>query len=158
MAPPRRRRPRTPGAPASRPPTPTCTVNYDPIGSGDGRANFISEAFAFAGTDSALNDDEGELTAAAERCGGGNVVQVPAYVSPIAVMFNLEGVDSLNLSAEVIANIFNGTIKTWDDAAIADLNPDADPARRPDLAGAPPGRLGHHRELHLRGGGSVGGR
>jgi phosphate transport system substrate-binding protein len=104
---------------------PDVTVNYDPIGSGDGRANFIEEAFAFAGTDSALDDDEGELTAAGERCGGGNVIQVPAYVSPIAVMFNLEGVDSLNLSAEVIANIFNGTITTWDDAAIADLNPDA---------------------------------
>jgi phosphate transport system substrate-binding protein len=102
------------------------TVNYDPIGSGDGRANFINEAFAFAGTDSALNDDEGELTAAGERCGGGNVIQVPAYVSPIAVMFNLEGVDSLNLSAEIIANIFNGTITSWDDDAIAALNPDAD--------------------------------
>ena len=98
------------------------TVNYDPIGSGDGRANFINEATSFAGTDSALDDDEGELTAAGERCGGGNVIQVPAYVSPIAVIFNLEGVDDLNLSGEVIANIFNGTIKTWDDDAIAALN------------------------------------
>ena len=46
---------------------PDVTVNYDPIGSGDGRKGFISEAYAFAGTDSALNDDEGELTAAQER-------------------------------------------------------------------------------------------
>lgn len=101
---------------------PDVTVNYDPIGSGDGRANFISEATSFAGTDSALDDDEGELTAAGERCGGGNVIQVPAYISPIAVIFNLEGVDSLNLSGEVIANIFNGTITSWDDEAIAALN------------------------------------
>lgn len=105
---------------------PDVTVNYDPIGSGDGRANFISAATSFAGTDSALDDDEGELTAAGERCGGGNVIQVPAYVSPIAVIFNLEGVDSLNLSGEVIANIFNGTITTWNDDAIAALNDGVD--------------------------------
>ncbi len=102
---------------------PDVTVNYDPIGSGDGRKGFISKAYAFAGTDSALNDDEGELTAAGERCGGGNVIQVPAYVSPIAVMFNLgEDITGLNLSGEVIANIFNGTITKWDDEAIASLN------------------------------------
>lgn len=112
---------------------PDVTVNYDPIGSGDGRANFISEAYAFAGTDSALDDDEGELTAAGERCGG-DVIQVPAYVSPIAVVFNLEGVDSLDLSAETIANIFNGTITTWNDPAIAESNPDAD---LPDTAISP---------------------
>ena len=84
--------------------TPDVTINYDPVGSGTGRENFISEAYAFAGTDSDLNDDEGELTAAKERCGGEDPIQVPAYVSPIAVVFNLEGVDSLNLVAETIAN------------------------------------------------------
>ena len=114
---------------------PDVTVNYDPIGSGDGRANFINEAFSFAGTDSALDDDEGELSAAGERCGGGNVIQVPAYVSPIAVMFNLgEDILSLNLSGEVVSNIFNGTITKWNDDAIASLNDGVDlptpPSRR----------------------------
>ena len=127
---------------------PDVTINYDPVGSGTGRENFISEAYAFAGTDSALNDDEGELTAAKERCGGEDPIQVPAYVSPIAVVFNLEGVDSLNLSAPVISNIFNGTIKTWDDPAIAELNDGVDLPGDADQPGAPPGRLGHHRELH----------
>jgi phosphate transport system substrate-binding protein len=98
------------------------TINYDAIGSGDGRKGFIDGAYSFAGTDSALNDDEGELTAAGERCGGGNVIQVPAYVSPIAVLFNLEGIDTLNLSPDTIANIFNGTITSWDDDAIAATN------------------------------------
>ena len=51
---------------------------------------------------------------------------MPAYVSPIAVAFNLEGVDSLNMSAETIANIFNGTITKWNDDAIAADNADAD--------------------------------
>lgn len=105
---------------------PDVTVNYDPIGSGDGRANFINKAFSFAGTDSALNDDEGELTAAGKRCGGSEVIQVPAYVSPIAVVFNLDGIKSLNLSAETIANIFNGTITKWNDPAIAATNAGVD--------------------------------
>ena len=102
------------------------TVNYEEVGSGTGRENFNSGAYAFAGSDSYLNDDEGELSAAKERCAGTDPIEVPAYVSPIAVAFNVEGVDSLNLSAETISNIFNGTITTWDDDAIAADNPDAD--------------------------------
>ena len=105
---------------------PDVTVNYDPVGSGTGRENFISEAFSFAGTDSALNNDEGELDAAVERCGGEDVIQVPAYVSPIAVTFNLPGIDTLNLAPETITGIFEGTITTWDDPAIVDANPNAD--------------------------------
>ena len=75
------------------------TVNYDPVGSGTGRENFLTEAYLFAGSDSALSADEGELETAKERCGGADAIEVPAYVSPIAVVFNLEGVDSLQLSA-----------------------------------------------------------
>ncbi len=101
------------------------TVNYEEVGSGTGRENFNSGAYTFAGSDSYMNDDEGELTAAKEQCGG-DPIEVPAYVSPIAVAFNVEGVDSLNMSAETIANVFNGTITTWNDDAIAADNPDAD--------------------------------
>lgn len=69
------------------------TITYDPVGSGDGRTNFISAGVSFAGSDSYLSDDEGELTAAKERCGGEDPIEIPAYVSPIAVVFNLDGVD-----------------------------------------------------------------
>lgn len=100
---------------------PDVTINYDGVGSGTGRENFISKAYAFAGTDSAINDDEGELTAANERCGG-DVIQVPAYVSPIAVVFNLPGIDTLNLSADVITDIFEGSITKWNDPKIAAEN------------------------------------
>jgi phosphate transport system substrate-binding protein len=101
------------------------TVNYEEVGSGTGRENFNSGAYVFAGSDSYMDDDEGELTAAKEQCGG-DPIEVPAYVSPIAVAFNLEGVDALDMSAETIANVFNGTITTWNDDAIAADNPDAD--------------------------------
>ncbi len=57
--------------------------------------------------------------------------QLPAYISPIAVIFNLDGIESLDLDADTIAGIFAGTITNWNDAAIADQNPDAE---LPDLA------------------------
>ncbi|WP_229051995.1 phosphate ABC transporter substrate-binding protein PstS [Aeromicrobium sp. Leaf350] len=102
---------------------PDATVNYDPVGSGGGREQFIAGGVDFAGSDAPLDDEE--LAAAKERCGG-EIVEVPVYVSPIAVVFNLEGVDSLNLSAQTIGAIFEGTITTWNDPAIAADNPDAD--------------------------------
>lgn len=101
------------------------TVNYEEVGSGTGRENFNSGAYVFAGSDSYLNDDEGELSAAKEQCGS-DPIEIPAYVSPIAVAFNLEGIDSLNMSPQTVANVFNGTITKWNDDAIAADNPDAD--------------------------------
>ncbi|MCU1424639.1 MAG: pstS, partial [Microbacteriaceae bacterium] len=100
---------------------PDVTVNYEPSGSGAGREAFLSGGVAFAGTDSSLSDDEiaGEFASCVPDTG---YVEVPAYISPIAVIFNVEGVDELNLDAATIANIFKGEITRWDDAAIAALN------------------------------------
>src|SRR5699024_7610728 len=103
-------------------------VTYDPTGSGTGREQFLSGQVKFAGTDAAL--DEEELAASAEVCNGEQAFDLPVYISPIAVVFNLEGVDSLNLTPEVIAGIFSGDITNWNDPAIAEHNPDAD---LPDL-------------------------
>jgi phosphate transport system substrate-binding protein len=110
------------------------TVNYDPVGSGTGRENFISKAYSFAGSDSALSTEEGELDAAKARCGEEDPIEVPAYVSPIAVVYNLPGVDELNLKPETIAGIFDEKITKWSDPAIAADNPDAD---LPDTAITP---------------------
>ena len=76
---------------------PDVTVNYDPQGSGTGRESFQSGAVSCAGSDRAFKVDEiaaGPFDACVE---GSDLVEVPAYVSPIAIAFNLEGVDSLNL-------------------------------------------------------------
>ena len=100
------------------------TVNYDPVGSGGGREQFLSGGVDFAGSDAALKDDE--LTTAEERCGADGIFELPNYISAIAVVYNLPGVDDLNLSPDTLAGIFTGTITTWDDAAIAEDNPDAD--------------------------------
>jgi phosphate transport system substrate-binding protein len=120
---------------------PDVTVNYDPIGSGGGREQFVSGGFAFAGSDSYLDNEEGELDKATERCGEAPI-EVPGYVSPIAVIYNLEGVDDLQLSPETLAGIFAGDITKWNDKAIAEDNPDADlpaesinPVHRSDESG-----------------------
>ncbi|MGY1811642.1 phosphate ABC transporter substrate-binding protein PstS [Blastococcus sp. SYSU D00820] len=102
---------------------PDVDFSYDPAGSGAGREQFIAGTTAFAGSDAALDDEE--LAAAQERCAGGEVFELPNYISPIAVIFNLEGVDELNLSPATIAGIFTGAITTWNDPAIAAENPDA---------------------------------
>ena len=75
------------------------TVTYDPIGSGGGREQFAAGGIAFGGSDAALEDEE--LEAAQQRCGGeDNLIEMPAYVSPIAIAYNLDGVDALRLSPQ----------------------------------------------------------
>jgi phosphate transport system substrate-binding protein len=106
------------------------TVNYDPVGSGTGRSNFISKAYEFAGSDSALSDDASagtsEVDQAKQRCGGQAAIEVPVYVSPIAVIFNVSGVDDLQLDSPTIAKVFQGEITKWNDPAIAALNDGVD--------------------------------
>lgn len=103
-------------------------VNYDATGSGTGREQFLAGKVDYAGTDSALKEDE--VAAATERCGGESPIEVPLYISPIAIAFNLDGIDSVNMSADVIAKIFKQEITNWNDPAIAKLN---DGVKLPDM-------------------------
>ena len=101
------------------------TVNYEPSGSGAGREAFAAGGVVFAGTDSYWKDEElaGEFAACAP---GTKPWEFPVWISPIAVIFNLEGVDSLNLDAATVAGIFAGEITMWNDDAIASQNADVD--------------------------------
>ena len=103
---------------------PDVAVSYDAAGSGGGREQFLAGGVQFAGSDAALKPEE--LTKATERCFGGEALELPLYISPIAVVYNLKGVDAehLQLSAATIAKIFNRDITSWDDPAIAAENPD----------------------------------
>lgn len=101
---------------------PRANVTYDPTGSGAGREAFAGGGTDFAGTDRAFSTDELEESAFASCAPGSGVVQLPLYISPIAVIFQLDGIDSLNLSADVIAGIFAERITRWNDPAIAALN------------------------------------
>ncbi|MEZ5101483.1 MAG: phosphate ABC transporter substrate-binding protein PstS [Thermoleophilia bacterium] len=102
---------------------PDVTIAYDPVGSGGGREQFVAGGTLYGGTDSALKDEE--LTGAQERCGGvDNLIEAPVYVSPIAIAYNLEGVEGLKLSPTTLAKIFKQEITNWNDPAIAADNPD----------------------------------
>lgn len=113
---------------------PDVTIDYDPSGSGAGRETFLEGASDFAGSDRAFKDEEIAAGGFAKCAPDSSIVELPLYVSPIAVIFNLEGVDTLDLEPATIAGIFAGTITKWNDPAIAATN---DGVELPDLAITP---------------------
>jgi phosphate transport system substrate-binding protein len=106
---------------------PGATLNYNPTGSGAGIKQFIAGQVDFAGSDSALKDAAaaGSTTieqAAADKTCGSPAWNLPMVTGPIAVAFNLKGVDKLVLTPAVTAKIFSGAITKWNDPAIAAIN------------------------------------
>ncbi len=113
---------------------PDATINYDPSGSGAGRTQFIAGGVDYAGCDSAMKADEIEKAKA--KCASDDV-EVPVYVSPIAVVYNLPGVSDLQLTPSLVAKIFDKKITKWNDPAIAAVN---EGKTLPDTAIAPVNR------------------
>jgi phosphate transport system substrate-binding protein len=95
-------------------------LSYNPTGSGAGVTQFIANQVDFAGSDSPLSKDQPD--AAAKRCGGNPAWNLPLVFGPVAMGYNLPGVDKLVVNADVLAKIFSGAITTWNDPAIAALN------------------------------------
>lgn len=100
------------------------TIDYDPVGSGAGRGQFLAGATDFAASDAALGDEEldGEFRGCAP---GSKAIDLPVYVAPLVLIFKVEGLTELNLDARTIAGIFSGSIKTWNAPEIVELNPGA---------------------------------
>ena len=98
------------------------TLNYTSNGSGAGVSEFIGKQTDFGGSDSPLNAATGEPAKAATRCGS-PAWNLPVVFGPIAITYNLAGVDGLALDGPTAAKIFNGGITEWNDPAIAALNP-----------------------------------
>ncbi|HET6636400.1 MAG TPA: phosphate ABC transporter substrate-binding protein PstS [Streptomyces sp.] len=103
-------------------------INYKATGSGAGVQEFLQGNTAFAGSDSALTPAETKQSQ--KICKGGQGIDLPMVGGPIAVGYNVPGVDDLVLDAETISKIFNSEITNWNDPAIKKLNPDA---KLPDL-------------------------
>lgn len=99
------------------------TINYNPVGSGSGRTQFIEGGTVFAGSDAYLSDEELEGNFAS-CAADSKAIDLPVYISPIAVVFNIDGVNNLNLDPVTLAKVFRGDITRWNDPAIAGLNPD----------------------------------
>jgi phosphate transport system substrate-binding protein len=119
---------------------PNAQINYDPVGSGGGRTAFLAGGADFAGSDAALKDDE--FTKSKEQCGADGAIDLPHYISPIAIAYNLPDVKTLKLTPDTAAGIFSGQIKKWNDPKLAADNagvtlPDKDinPVHRSDESG-----------------------
>lgn len=91
-------------------------VAYGGIGSGGGVRNLRDKIVDFAGSDAFLTDKEMADMAP--------VVHIPTCMGAVVVAYNLDGVKELMLTGDVIADIFAGEIKMWNDRRIASLNPD----------------------------------
>ena len=91
-------------------------VAYGGIGSGGGVRNLKDKIVDFAGSDAFLSDKE--------MNGMDAVVHVPTCMGAVVLAYNLDGISQLNLTGELIVDIFAGDITMWNDARIAAINPD----------------------------------
>ena len=104
------------------PRAPGYTLNYTSSGSGAGVSEFVGGQTDFGGSDSPLSAEKGEVDKAKERCGGAEAWNLPTVFGPIAVTYNLPGVDGVALDGPTLAKIFNGAVTTWNAPEIAALN------------------------------------
>ncbi len=97
---------------------PKVQINYRAIGSGGGIEEMKKGYLSFGASDAPLSDDQlKELSP---------LIQVPVSAGPVCVIYNLPTLTApLRLSAKALAGIFQGTIVTWQDPAIANDNPGA---------------------------------
>ncbi len=96
---------------------PNVQINYQSIGSGGGISDLKSKTVDFAASDAPLTASEAEAAP--------NVLHIPETIGAVTVTYNIQGVPSgLKLTGQVIADIFQGKITMWNDAAIKNLNPD----------------------------------
>lgn len=91
-------------------------VAYGGIGSGGGVRNLRDKIVDFAGSDAFLSDKEMADMAP--------VIHIPTCMGAVVVAYNLDGVAELKLTGELVADIFAGEVKMWNDSRLAKLNPD----------------------------------
>ena len=90
-------------------------VAYGGIGSGGGVRNLCDKIVDFAGSDAFLTEKEmAEMP---------EVIHIPTCMGAVVLAYNLDGVKELKLSGEIIADIFAGNIKKWNDERLVALNP-----------------------------------
>jgi phosphate ABC transporter phosphate-binding protein len=117
-------------------------INYQGGGSGAGVTNMIDRSQAFGCTDAYMNEEQ--LKKAKEAKDGGEVIHIPLAMGGIVPAYNLEGLEKpVNFTGEILAEIYMGKIKKWNDPKLVAVNagaklPDKDIAvcRRGDPSGS----------------------
>lgn len=96
-------------------------VNYQATGSGNGIQQMTAKTLDFGCTDAPMNEEQ------AAKCKekGGDPVHIPLVMGAVVATYNLDEVGDakLKFSGTVLADIYLGKIKKWNDKALADLNP-----------------------------------
>lgn len=96
---------------------PSVEINYQAIGSGGGIRQLTDKTVDFGASDAPMTDEQ--LTKASPA-----VIHVPTVLGAVVITYNLPELKKpLQLSGEVIADIFLGKVNKWNDASIAKLNP-----------------------------------
>jgi len=92
-------------------------IDYQSIGSGGGIKQLKEQTVDFGASDAPMNDDD-------LKSAPGEILHVPTVLGAVVLTYNLEGISQpLRFSQEVIADIFLGKIKKWNDPKIAADNP-----------------------------------
>ncbi|MBB5377907.1 phosphate transport system substrate-binding protein [Deinococcus metalli] len=92
-------------------------VNYQSVGSGAGQKAITERTVDFAGSDNPMSDD-------AMKAAPAKLLHIPTAIGAVVPAYNLPGVtEPLKFTGKVLADIYLGKIKTWNDKAIAALNP-----------------------------------
>ena len=91
-------------------------INYQSIGSGAGIQQLQAGTIDFGASDAPLSDDKLKSMPAP-------VLHLPMTGGAVVLAYHLPGVTNLKLTPEAVAGIFLGTVKTWNDPAIAKVNP-----------------------------------
>lgn len=94
---------------------PEISINYQSVGSGQGKRDFINNVTDFGSSDAYLTDEELENVP--------NALHIPTVIGAVGVTYNLEGYDDIQLSGETLAAIYLGDIISWDDPRIQEDNP-----------------------------------
>ncbi len=95
---------------------PQIQITYQSVGSGAGKNNLISKVFDFAGTDATLSNAE---------LSNYTILHIPETAGGVVVSYNIPGVNAsgMNLTADIVSQIFQGTITKWNDPLITAINP-----------------------------------
>lgn len=96
---------------------PGVSISYQPVGSGQGIRDFIAYLTDFGGTDAAISASRVQTEAP-------DALHIPMVIGAVVPTYNLPGVTNLRFNPEILAGIYLGAIRNWNDPRIAKANPD----------------------------------
>src|SRR6195256_1073001 len=95
---------------------PNVRINYQPVGSGAGIRQLVNQTVFFGATDGPMTDEQ-------LKSAPGPILHLPTVLGAVVPVYKIANVDAeLKFNGSVLADIYLGKIRKWNDAAIAKLN------------------------------------